>query len=188
MNPRTDASTMDENNSILRWFNEHPTITLGVALFAALIVGGLLMRRKEPTEQLASETDNLGDLSGLETVNGIPVLYRQTQSVFYNISTIEDSYNNPNTTTVNNNQQPSTQPGTPGTPPSPTQPTGWNCSRTVRGGDTLSGIAALYGKSWQELYERNKQNIDAMAAQRGNPIPGGPQNNIFPGQVLIVPC
>lgn len=170
---------------ISAWLNEHPTISLGIALFAALLIGGLIMRRQSPTEPAPIE-DTTGDLSGLETVDGVPVLYRQTQSIFYNISSIEDSYNQSTTT----NQTPRTDPGTPGTPPTPQQPlpSGWNCTYTVRGGDTLSGIASQYGTSWQDVYSHNKETIDSVAAQRGNPIPGGPQNNIFPGEVIHVPC
>lgn len=55
---------------------------------------------------------------------------------------------------------------------------------TVVYGDTLSGIASRFGTTWQNLYSRNQQTIDTTSAQHGNPIPGGPWNNIFPGEVL----
>ena len=45
---------------------------------------------------------------------------------------------------------------------------------TVVSGDTLSGIAAKYGMSWQELYAKNKFVI------------GNNPNIIYPGQVLTI--
>ncbi|MGD9484045.1 transglycosylase family protein [Streptomyces sp. TRM70308] len=45
---------------------------------------------------------------------------------------------------------------------------------TVRPGDTLSGIAAAYGMSWQELYAQNESVV------------GADPNLIFPGQQLTV--
>lgn len=45
---------------------------------------------------------------------------------------------------------------------------------TVRAGDTLSGIAARYGTSWQRLYEANKSVI------------GGDPDVIVPGQRLDI--
>jgi nucleoid-associated protein YgaU len=45
-------------------------------------------------------------------------------------------------------------------------------SYTVKGGDTLSGIAAAHGTDWQSLYQKNAQVIGADA------------NLIMPGQVL----
>lgn len=45
---------------------------------------------------------------------------------------------------------------------------------TVRGGDSLSGIAARYGIRWQKLYQENKRVI------------GGNPDLIYPGQKLSV--
>jgi LysM repeat protein len=59
--------------------------------------------------------------------------------------------------------------GTPPPPPPPPAPGG--DTYTVAPGDTLSGIAARYGTTWQEL-------------QRINGIPDA--NRIFPGQVLKI--
>jgi len=46
---------------------------------------------------------------------------------------------------------------------------------TVRGNDTLAGIAAAHGRDWQALYAANAQVIGADPAR------------IFPGQVLNLP-
>ena len=45
---------------------------------------------------------------------------------------------------------------------------------TVKKGDTLSGIAAKYGMTWQQVYARNKFVI------------GNNPNIIRPGQVLVI--
>lgn len=55
---------------------------------------------------------------------------------------------------------------------------------TVVRGDTLSGIAARLGTTWQNLFNQNQQTIVSTANRYGNPIPGGPQNNIFPNETL----
>jgi len=73
----------------------------------------------------------------------------------------------------------------------------WNYPYTVKSGDTLSGIAANLTSAaraagmpssqtitWNMLYDHNKSVIDSTASAHGNPIPGGPWNNIFPGERL----
>jgi nucleoid-associated protein YgaU len=45
---------------------------------------------------------------------------------------------------------------------------------TVKPGDTLSGIAAEYGKDWHKIYAVNKDTI------------GSDPNLIYPGQKLVV--
>lgn len=58
---------------------------------------------------------------------------------------------------------------------------------TVRHGDTLTSIAQRYGTTWQHLYMMNKATVDSWSAKYKNPIAGGPWNNIFPNEPLIVP-
>jgi hypothetical protein len=73
----------------------------------------------------------------------------------------------------------------------------WNYPYTVKGGDTLSGIAANITSAahtagmpssqsitWQDIYNHNTNVINSTATAHGNPIPGGPWNNIFPGEQL----
>lgn len=52
---------------------------------------------------------------------------------------------------------------------------------------TLSGIAGANKTTWQILYNLNKSEIDQQSAAHGNPIPGGPWNNLFPGEQIKVP-
>lgn len=52
---------------------------------------------------------------------------------------------------------------------------------------TLSGIAGQNKTTWQILYNMNKGVIDQQSAAHGNPIPGGPWNNLFPGEKINVP-
>lgn len=59
-------------------------------------------------------------------------------------------------------------------PPNPTPAPKPPVTYTVQKGDTLSGIAAKYGMSWQQLYEQNKAVI------------GPDPNKIYPGQVLTI--
>lgn len=59
------------------------------------------------------------------------------------------------------------------TTPAPRYKTG-NGNVTVQLGDTLSGIAAEYGKDWHKVYEANRDTI------------GSDPNLIYPGQKLVV--
>lgn len=52
---------------------------------------------------------------------------------------------------------------------------------------SLSGIAQHFGISLSSLESLNKQTIINTANQYGNPVPGGPYNNIFPGETLNIP-
>lgn len=58
---------------------------------------------------------------------------------------------------------------------------------TVVAGDTLARIAERNHTTWQSLYQLNKGVIDKIASQHGNPVPGGPWNNIFPQEVIKIP-
>lgn len=60
-------------------------------------------------------------------------------------------------------------------------------THTVRGGDTLSALAARYYGSWtlwRRIYTANAAKIDGIARSRGK-APGG--HWIFPGTVLVIP-
>jgi LysM repeat protein len=59
------------------------------------------------------------------------------------------------------------------TSPAPRHKTG-NGNVTVQPGDTLSGIAAEYGKDWHKVYQTNQETI------------GSDPNMIYPGQKLVV--
>jgi hypothetical protein len=82
-------------------------------------------------------------------------------------------------------------------PPPPKKGIVWNYPYTIRGGDTLSAIANNITNAaraagapsntvitWQMIYDYNKGTIDRWSNDRGNPIPGGPWNNIFPGEQI----
>lgn len=62
---------------------------------------------------------------------------------------------------------------TPVAPQKPTHKVGKG-NVTVKSGDTLSGIAAEYGKDWHKVYQVNKDTI------------GNDPNLIFPGQKLVI--
>lgn len=84
-----------------------------------------------------------------------------------------------------------TPPPPPSRPPEPMPPVRppapATMSYTIKSGDTLSGIASRYGSTWPTLYQLNKNSIDSTSAAHRNPIPGGPWNNIFPGQQIQIP-
>lgn len=103
----------------------------------------------------------------------------------------------PSTPTVVANPQPVSQP--PVTAPKQKSMM-WSGSYTVAGGDTLSSIAqkatmnlrsqgapATTLVTYQQIYNNNQGIIDSTASAHGNPIPGGPWNNIFPGETIRIP-
>lgn len=76
----------------------------------------------------------------------------------------------------------------------------WDQRHTILGGETLSGIAATLTRqlraqgmpgsqsiTWQDLYAHNTAVINATSAAHHNPIPGGPWNDIFPGELISTP-
>lgn len=79
--------------------------------------------------------------------------------------------------------QPQPQPAPVTPPPGPRTRT-----YTIVHGDTLSGIARNVGTTWQILYNMNSGTINQWASEHHNPIPGGPWNNIFPGEQIQVPA
>ncbi|MFD7703818.1 transglycosylase family protein [Streptomyces caelestis] len=82
----------------------------------------------------------------------------------------------PDAAPVTTRRTPSKQPEPAGTPASSghTDRSASRGGHTVRAGDTLSGIAARYGTSWQRLYEANRSVI------------GGDPDVVVPGQRLDV--
>ena len=92
------------------------------------------------------------------------------------------------------------------TPPTVAPPTQgknlyWDQRYTISGGETLSSIAAMRTRwlrankgfpgsmsiTWNDLYAHNTTVINAESAAHNNPIPGGPWNDIFPGEVIVLP-
>ena len=76
----------------------------------------------------------------------------------------------------------------------------WDQRYTIRGGETLSSIATSVTRTcraqgmpgsqsvtWGDLYSHNTATINAESAAHHNPIPGGPWNDIFPGETITVP-
>jgi hypothetical protein len=103
----------------------------------------------------------------------------------------------PSTPSIIASPTPVSQP--PVTPP-PQKSVKWTGSYIVKGGDTLAGIASQVSNNlraqgapvntvvtYQQIYSNNKSIIDSTSNAHGNPIPGGPWNNIFPGERLIIP-
>jgi LysM domain len=64
----------------------------------------------------------------------------------------------------------------------------WTCRYTVVEGDELGTIASRYNTTWPAIYGHNTGTINAVAGLMHEIIPGGPWNNIRPGEVLFVPC
>lgn len=158
----------------------------------------------------SSAPSSSGVLPGLASqpgANGQPVVeYVPTTGDTY--TNVNDTTNNSTTNVTNNPAQPPFIPvpvipphplpvPTPQPSPSPSpapqpapapQPGPTYRQYTIQHGDTLSGIASSIGTTWQNLYHINQSVIDSTAAQHGNPIPGGPWNNIFDNEVIQLPA
>lgn len=204
-----NAGAITDEPQSQSWIQEHPWITLAVAAAVAVIIARIFMAQKQaaspPTATTATPGSGgvaTGDTSGLSTdANGNPILYVPTQDTFLNYNFATNSYNstansdNTTTTTTTNNPVPPGPPPPTPTPPPPTpappptqQKGSWTCRYTVVEGDTLSEIASDYGTTWPAIYGHNTTTINLIAGAMHEIIPGGPWNNIRPGEVLIVPC
>jgi hypothetical protein len=87
-----------QSGGVFGWLNTHPTLAFTGAVFLAVAVGALALRKQ--TSPTPTTTTAQGDLSGLDTdANGNKIVYRAVSDYFNSSSIIEDSYNQ----TTNNN-------------------------------------------------------------------------------------
>lgn len=191
--------------SALEFIANHLLLSIGLGLIAAVALGYVLNKIRGGGSSAATNA------APSPTGPGNTV-YVPTENTFLNYTAITGSYNDP----VTNNIHPPdpdehdpidppfhhgpgpvpipvpvhTPPPPPAPKPGPQPPphrTPWSSTYTIKSGDTLSGIAARFHTSWQQLYSKNKNIIDALSREHGNPIPGGPWNNIFPGETIHIP-
>lgn len=181
------------------YFQQHP-IMLIATLAAGVFVIVLIITRKNNTPVANTS------LSGTTTLdaNGNPVLYVPTTgdewiNIYKPVTITTTTTNNGETDLPPGHPTPAPIPKPPIPQPPPKQPPPppgkppstkgqWVCHYTVRGGDTLSGIAARYNTSYMAIYGRNQATIDALAKSHGFPISPHPYDNIFPGETFLVPC
>lgn len=131
-----------------------------------------------------------------------------------NLKTVTNSGNTTTTTTKTINPPPTVPPvhtgggsdgghvPPPPVPPPPTKGKGliWDSGYVISGGETLSSIASKItfqlrqqgmpgsmSVTWHDLYAHNTNVINSTSAAHHNPIPGGPWNDIFPGERITVP-
>lgn len=142
-------------------------------------------------------------ISGNKSVAPVPVTL--AKPVVNNTSPSSVSTSNTSTST-NANSTGGTQTGgvtpvkSPPVTPPPSKGIKWNYPYTVKSGDTLSGIANNVSNAarsagapsnttitYMQIYNYNKSTIDSTSNAHGNPIPGGPWNNIFPGETIWLP-
>lgn len=89
---------------VKQWIEDNPIIAIGGLVVAALILYGV-MNAKKVNQASSSSTDQaskVGDLSGLETQNGVPVIYRVAEDDLINTTIIENSYNQDSNNNSNN--------------------------------------------------------------------------------------
>lgn len=136
-----------------------------IATFQRYGAGGAVTPSPAPTPAPATQAaaGEYTIVSG-DTLSGIAARYGTTWQALYALNT--DRISNPNR--IFAGQKIRVTGAAPAAPAPATQ------NYTVAGGDTLSGIAAKFGTSWQTLYAWNKGTI------------GGNPNLIKPGQVLRV--
>ena len=187
------------------WYVTHPWLAIGLGGVVAIVLFAVVARAKNSTSgaSAAGSSANANNTGPTTDANGNPVEYVATSDLFYNYTNTTGSYNTTdsnNVTNTTNNNPPPPPPPPVGFPPPPKpkpKPPGdggehksgdWSCTYTVQGGDTLSRIAAARHTTWPQIYSHNKSRIDLIAAAMDSIIPGGPWNNIRPGEVLTVPC
>lgn len=181
------------NAGVMTWIEDHPSISLAGGIILLVLLVAAVSRNK---------TSTTTNPNGLQ--NGI--VYVPTQTSF---TTINRGNTSTSTTTTTINPGPVQAPGPPPIkapgPPQPKPPvTGkhliWDQHHTITGGETLTSIAASLTRSlraagmpgsqsvtWHDLYAHNTGVINETSAAHHNPIPGGPWNDVFPGETIVVP-
>lgn len=194
-----------QDTGVLTWIEEHPSISLAGGIILLVLLVAAISRNK------ASATTNPNGLAGTNGLQNGNIVYVPTQTSFTTINRGNTStQTSTTTTTVNPGPVASPQPPTSGPikapgPPQPKPPTTgksliWDQHHTITGGETLTSIAASLTRSlraqgmpgsqsvsWHDLYAHNTGVINATSAAHHNPIPGGPWNDVFPGETIIVP-
>ena len=195
-----NGGTLSQHESFSQFVQTHQGLVLGGGVIALLILAGMFMKSK----QANVPTSTTADLSGLPEGK----IYVPTQTSF-STENITTNTNSGNTTTTN---PPSQQKGRrdpdkgghkPPTVPQPPRPAGkalrWDQRHSVRGGETLSSIAAAQTRTlraqgmpgnmtltWHDLYAHNIAVITKYANKHGH------YQNVWDwiftdGEVLTVP-
>lgn len=190
---------------ITAFIESNPSLALGSGVVLLLLVVGSLLKKKTMPTTNPNGLAGGGDLSGLQNGN---IVYVPTQTTFSTIN--RNSGNTQTTTTTTVNPPPVINPPNIFFPPRPPIPqpkppaTGkalvWDQRYTIRGGQNLTMVAADVTRrlraagmpgsqsvTWHDLYAHNTSVINETAAAHHNPIPGGPWNDIFPGETITVP-
>lgn len=195
----------------------HPFVVFAIAGVVVVVIIEIFRgQQKAANPPVTANTPSTGttdtqNYANSTDANGNPVVYIPTSDTFLNYNYASGSYdtnaNNTATTTttdttsnntVNNPAPPPSPPPPAPPPPTPKPPVpapppaqtkgSWTCRYTVVSGDTLTAIANRYHTTWPTIYGHNTTEINLIAGLMHEVIPGGPWNNIRPGEVLIVPC
>jgi len=190
------------------FIQEHMAVVL-VSAFVLIVAIGAFFQSKKASNSIMQAAPST-DVTGAGAAGALGKLYE----AFNSTTTIIENSNNSSTSTVNNPTvtgvpipirpvppRPVPTPITPRPIPKPVYAGRriWDVRYTVRRGDTLTGIAAganatLHmqgsgnnGVTMDELYTHSKATIDADAQAHGYPISRDPRDNIFPGEIIILP-
>lgn len=224
-----DPSSMQAHSGFANFVDTHKPLVIGGGVVAVLLVASHFMTRNKAPAAPGTGAPDLTGLTNGNLVYVPTQTSFTTENIKYgpqsndpNLTTITGSpvtigSNNPKTTTTTTTTSTTNNPPGPkppvvvpppvsrNPPPKPPVPVTtkrviWDQRYTIRGGDTLSAIAASYTRTlrgagmpgsqlvtWNDLYAHNTATINQWSNSHGNPIPGGPWNNIFPGEVITTP-
>ena len=221
-----DETTLAQHQSFSDFVRTHQGLVVGGGVVAILVLAGMFMRSKSPSTPVTSATGDLTGLTGgnLVYVPTQTTFSTQNESGIFasndpNLTSISSGpVNSPtSTTTTNNPPRPPVPPWRkpplrrpPGPPtrnppppvPKPPVPAGkalrWDSRHTIRGGETLSSIAAAQTRTlraqgmpgnmtltWHDLYAHNTAVITKYANQHG--YRQDVWNWVFPGETITVP-
>ena len=209
-------TTLQQHESFSQFVQTHQGLVIGGGVVAILVLAGMFMRSKQPSVP----TSTTADLSGLpEGKIYVPTQTSfSTQNIKYgpqinsndpNLTNVSgtQTVGGPTTTTTTTNNPPWRKPPVTGghePPPVPQPPRKdskslrWDQRYTVRGGKTLSSIAAARTRTlraqgmpgnmtltWHDLYAHNTAIINKYAQQHG--YKSDYWNWIFPNETITVP-
>jgi hypothetical protein len=207
----TDGSQLASHGSFTDFLETHKGIAIGGGVILLLVVAGIMMKQKTTATLPAGSTADLSGLTGGK-------IYVPTSTAFTTTNVKYGPQINSNdplltsvsgtqtvtgpTTTTTTTDPVHTAPHTPPVPipPPPTKGKGliWDARYTIRGGETLSSIAASLTRSlratgmpgsmsltWHDLYGHNTDLINRTAQAHG--FRTDYYNWIFPGEIITVP-
>lgn len=207
-----DANSLQKpHGNIAQFLETHPQLEIAGVVLLLVLAGAYFKNKSTPTTASNAPATAASGLTDNTVYRPTSTTFETIYKGAYNSDNTTTTTSTTNTATdggkiITGDTDPHKQPPTHSPPPPQPvpRPTSksliWDQRYTIRGGETLSSIASVVTRNcrgqgmpgsqsvgWHDLYAHNTNTINAESAAHHNPIPGGPWNDIFPGETITVP-